>query len=79
MSTFSRGGHFTADGPNEFFCPECGRRCTRSPDGAREYGHRSKPEGRGEQKTCPRRESKIDHARRPDYQHQERDELGRFV
>lgn len=37
--TFGRGGPtLLQEGPGEFRCEECGRRCTRGPDGT-EYGH----------------------------------------
>jgi len=31
--------HCTADGPGEFWCPSCGRRCTSNLTAEIEYGH----------------------------------------
>jgi len=37
-ATPEMGPMLTQDRPGEFRCDECGRRCTRGPDGT-EYGH----------------------------------------
>lgn len=41
----------TDEGDGEFFCPHCESRCTRSPDGGREYGHALDCERRSEQRS----------------------------
>lgn len=53
----NRGPVLSQEGTGEFRCKECGRRCTRGPDGT-EYGHQ-----RGHNRAterCPRRPSKCD-------------------
>jgi len=44
------------DEAGEFRCPECGRKCTKSPTGA-EYGHER---SRGAKERCPRRSESVD-------------------
>jgi len=44
------------DSPGEFYCPECGRKCTRGPSGT-EYGHRR---ARRREERCSRRPESVD-------------------
>ena len=77
--SLARKGEMTADRPNEFFFEDCGRRCTRSPDGRREYGHRAKREGRNAEGACPRRDTMLASSGQSDYRYDGRDERGRFI
>lgn len=55
-----------ATGPNEFHCPICGLRCTRSPsDRQIEYGHQKWSKGNARiEGACPRRPAGVDTARK---------------
>lgn len=69
-----------SDQPGEFYCPECGRQCSRGPSGT-EYGH----DNGGETGTsrCSRRprvvDSDEDGFHTPNHPHTERDAGGRFT